>query len=62
MIPVSQLAAHPGNVRTDLDLNPEFVASIAANGVLVPLRITPMGRLPGHRQRPPSRRRLEGRG
>src|SRR6201996_404008 len=41
MMPVSQLAAHPGNVRTDLDLNEEFVASIAANGVLVPLRITP---------------------
>ena len=41
MIPVSQLAAHPGNVRTDLDLNEEFVASIAANGVLVALRITP---------------------
>ena len=43
MIPVSQLAAHPGNVRTDLDLNEEFVASIAANGVLVALRITPDG-------------------
>jgi ParB family chromosome partitioning protein len=43
MMPVSQLAAHPGNVRTDLDLNEEFVASIAANGVLVPLRITPDG-------------------
>jgi ParB family chromosome partitioning protein len=43
MIPVSQLAAHPGNVRTDLDLNDEFVASIAANGVLVALRVTPDG-------------------
>jgi ParB family chromosome partitioning protein len=43
MIAVSQLAAHPGNVRTDLDLNEEFVASIAANGVLVALRITPDG-------------------
>ena len=43
MIAVSQLAAHPGNVRTDLDLNDDFVASIAANGVLVPLRITPDG-------------------
>jgi ParB family transcriptional regulator, chromosome partitioning protein len=43
MMPVSQLAAHPANVRTDLDLNEEFVASIAANGVLVPLRITPDG-------------------
>ena len=26
MIAVSQLAAHPGNVRADLDLNEEFVA------------------------------------
>jgi ParB/RepB/Spo0J family partition protein len=43
VMPVSQLAAHPGNVRTDLDLNEQFVASIAANGVLVPLRIAPDG-------------------
>src|SRR6201996_5376010 len=43
MMPASQLAAHPGNVRADLDLNEEFVASIAANGVLVALRITPDG-------------------
>ena len=41
VIPVSLLTAHPGNVRRDLDLSPDFVASIAANGVLVPLRITP---------------------
>ncbi len=41
MIAVSQLAAHPGNVRADLDLNEEFVGSIAVNGVLVALRITP---------------------
>ena len=33
----------PGNVRRDLDLSPEFLASIQANGVLVPLRITPDG-------------------
>jgi ParB family chromosome partitioning protein len=43
VMPVSQLAAHPGNVRANLDLNEEFVASIAANGVLVALRITPDG-------------------
>ncbi len=43
MIAVSQLAAHPGNVRADVDLNEEFVDSIAANGVLVALRITPDG-------------------
>ena len=41
MIAVSQLAAHPGNVRADLDLNEEFVHSIAVNGVLTALRITP---------------------
>ncbi len=43
MIAVSQLAAHPGNVRADLDLNEEFVNSVAVNGVLVALRITPDG-------------------
>ena len=43
MIAVSQLAAHPGNVRADLDLNEEFVASVAVNGVLTALRITPDG-------------------
>ena len=41
MIAVSQLAAHLGNVRADLDLNEEFVHSIAVNGVLTALRITP---------------------
>jgi len=40
MIPVSQLAAHPGNVREDLELNTEFCASIAAAGVRVPLLVT----------------------
>ena len=33
----------PGNVRADLDLNEEFVASVAVNGVLTALRITPDG-------------------
>jgi ParB family chromosome partitioning protein len=41
MIAVALLTAHPGNVRRDLDLSADFVASIEANGVLVPLRITP---------------------
>ena len=40
VIAVSLLTAHPGNVRRDLDLSPEFLASIKENGVLVPLRIT----------------------
>jgi ParB/RepB/Spo0J family partition protein len=54
MIPAGRLAAHPGNVRRDLDLSAEFVESIAANGVLVPLRITPAGDsfrvIDGHRR------------
>jgi ParB family chromosome partitioning protein len=40
LIPVTQLAAHPGNVRSDLDLNPEFCASVAEAGVRVSLLIT----------------------
>jgi ParB family chromosome partitioning protein len=40
MMPVEWLTAHPGNVRGDLDLTGEFVASVAEDGVLVPLRIT----------------------
>jgi len=41
VIAVALLTGHPGNVRRDLDLSPEFVASIEANGILIPLRITP---------------------
>jgi ParB family chromosome partitioning protein len=43
MIPVAKLAAHPANVRRDLDLSAEFIESVRANGVLVALRITPDG-------------------
>jgi len=43
MIAVEKLTAHPGNVREDLDLTPEFCASIATNGVRVPLLITTGG-------------------
>jgi ParB family chromosome partitioning protein len=43
VIAVALLTGHPGNVRRDLDLNAEFLASVAANGVLVPLRVTPDG-------------------
>ena len=39
-IPVSQLTAHPGNVRENLELTPELCASIAAEGVRVPLLVT----------------------
>lgn len=42
MIPIDRLVAHPGNVRRDLDINPEFVESFA-DGVLIPFRITPNG-------------------
>lgn len=38
---VALLAAHPGNVRRDLRLTPEFLASVTAVGILVPLRVTP---------------------
>jgi ParB family chromosome partitioning protein len=41
MIPVSDLAAHPGNVRADLNLTAEFLASVAAEGVRIPLLIMP---------------------
>src|SRR6266516_490887 len=40
MIAVGKLTAHPGNVREDLDLTAEFCASVAENGVRVPLLIT----------------------
>ena len=43
MIPVAKLAAHPGNVRRDLDLSADFIDSVRANSVLVALRITPDG-------------------
>ena len=41
MIPISELTAHPGNVREDLELTTEFCASIAHAGVRVPLLVTP---------------------
>jgi ParB-like chromosome segregation protein Spo0J len=40
MIAVDKLTAHPGNVRENLDLTPEFCASVAENGVRIPLLIT----------------------
>jgi len=40
MIAVSDLAAHPGNVREDLNLTEEFAESIASEGVRIPLLIT----------------------
>ncbi|HET9897674.1 MAG TPA: ParB N-terminal domain-containing protein [Streptosporangiaceae bacterium] len=55
MIAVSDLAGHPGNVRDDLNLSDEFLASIAAEGVRIPLLITsgPDGQwrvIEGHRR------------
>jgi ParB family chromosome partitioning protein len=55
MMAVVDLAAHPGNVRADLNLTDEFTASIAAEGVRIPLLITPAedGRwrvIEGHRR------------
>ena len=40
MISVSELSAHPANVRTDLQLSQEFCASIAELGVRIPLLVT----------------------
>ena len=42
MIAVSDLVAHPGNVREDLELTAEFCASIASAGVRIPLLVTPV--------------------
>ena len=41
MIAISDLVAHPGNVREDLELTAEFCASIASAGVRIPLLVTP---------------------
>ena len=43
MIAIGVLTAHPGNVRRDIHLDPEFLDSIAERGILTPLRITPDG-------------------
>src|SRR6266516_1377373 len=43
MIAVRKLTSHPGNVREDLHLTAQFCASIAENGVRVPLLITRHG-------------------
>ncbi len=40
LISVADLTAHHGNVREDLNLTDEFVASITAEGVRIPLLIT----------------------
>ena len=39
MVAVDQLTAHPGNVREDLDLTPQFLASVA-EAVRIPLLVT----------------------
>ena len=41
MVAVHQLTAHPGNVREDLDLTSQFLASVAETGVRIPLLVTP---------------------
>ncbi|MFD0636353.1 ParB/RepB/Spo0J family partition protein [Catenulispora yoronensis] len=40
MIPLAALIVHPGNVRKNLNLNREFIASIKAEGIIEPLEIT----------------------
>ena len=62
MISVAELSAHPGNVREDLNLTAEFLASIAAEGVRIPLLVTPTAKAAGGSSKataaspPPSRR------
>jgi hypothetical protein len=43
VIAVALLEAHPGNVRRDLALDEEFIASVRELGILTPLRVTPDG-------------------
>jgi ParB-like chromosome segregation protein Spo0J len=43
VVAVALLAEHPGNVRRDLHLTPEFLASVAAAGIMEPLRVTLAG-------------------
>jgi ParB family transcriptional regulator, chromosome partitioning protein len=54
LVPVGQLAGHPGNVRGDLHLSTEFCASVAASGVRIPLLVAPDGDgyrvIEGHRR------------
>jgi ParB family chromosome partitioning protein len=55
MVSVDQLVSHPGNVREDLDLTAEFLASVAEVGVRIPLLITPRANggylvIEGHRR------------
>ncbi len=54
MIATGLLTAHPGNVRRDISLDPEFLSSIAELGILTPLRITTDGGgyrvIEGHRR------------
>ncbi|MFF1561813.1 ParB N-terminal domain-containing protein [Streptomyces sp. NPDC058279] len=40
LVSVTALRAHPGNVRQDLRLTPEFTASISVEGVRTPLVVT----------------------
>lgn len=40
VMPTQALAAHPGNVRTDLALTREFLTSIRTYGIRTPLKIT----------------------
>ena len=54
VIAVALLEAHPGNVRRDLALDEEFLASVRELGILTPLRVTPDGDgyrvIEGHRR------------
>jgi ParB family chromosome partitioning protein len=54
VIAVALLEAHPSNVRGDLAVDEEFIASVRELGILTPLRVTPDGGgyrvIEGHRR------------
>ncbi|MEU1133338.1 ParB/RepB/Spo0J family partition protein [Streptomyces sp. NPDC005900] len=51
LIRITELAAHPGNVRTHLALSRAFLANIEQFGIRTPVKITPSGRvIDGHRR------------
>lgn len=55
VIAIGALTAHPGNVRTDLRMSKEFRASVHAEGVRVPVKVTRTGAtglqvIDGHRR------------
>jgi ParB family chromosome partitioning protein len=57
-VPIDSLIVHPGNVRKNLNLTPEFVRSIKAEGVIEPVEITPA--MPATPDRPATYHLIDG--